>query len=89
MGCNFKLIRESLTEKVTGKQKLGVREPGIWASGQRAFLEEGTPVKIPQPGRECLIYLLNGKEASVVAVSMREGLGYGWASIEYRLCRTF
>lgn len=75
VGCSFKLIRERLTDKVTGKQKLGVREPVIWVSGQRAFLEEGTHVKIPRPDRECLIYLLNGKEASVVAVSMRKGLG--------------
>lgn len=70
MGCNFKPIRESLTEKVTGKQKVEEREPGIWVSGQRAFLEEGTHVTIPQPGRGCLIYLLSGKEARVAAVSM-------------------
>lgn len=54
MGCNFKLIRESLTEKVTGKQKprgegashLGIRPkslPGGRDTCEDSMVRQGLP----------------------------------------------
>lgn len=76
--CNFKLVRESLTEKVTWKQKPRSEGAGYLGVRAKSLPERGTQVQIPRWDKRVPEMFAGWQGRRVVAGSM-------WVSVQERL----